>query len=61
MIQDNYIRVFRREFPLCDVAQGQMWDTPISQKGIPQAAAHGVHLLIVTVDESGKVVCVRSR
>ena len=30
----DHISVFRREFPLCDVAQVLVWDTLIFSKGI---------------------------
>ena len=33
--QDNYITVFKREFPICDVAQGQIGIPLFCQKGIP--------------------------
>ena len=34
-MQDNHISVFKREFPICKVAQGQIGDTPFLSKGNP--------------------------
>ena len=34
-LQDNCITVFKRDFPICDVAQGQIGIPLFCQKGIP--------------------------
>ena len=35
LIKDSYFDAFMSEFPICDVAQGKIWDTLILSKGNP--------------------------
>ena len=42
MIEDNHFPVLKREFLICDVAQGQIGDTPIlSKRNPPVWNCHG--------------------